>query len=130
MKQASISFICVVATAAFCAACTSYKLDVGTICDAARLADLAGEKNPKKQLVTQLEWARRNVHSSEGSALLAKVEGCSLGGVANGEHCKDWRVASGQLRAESVKVGRKECALADWMDKAQQAIIDQPSLVR
>ncbi len=109
--------------------CTSYKLDVGTMCDASRHANLAGENDPKEQLRVQLEWARRNVHSSEGSALLTKIEGCALGGVSGVEPCKVWTTAAAQLRAESSGVGRKECALADWMDKTQKAIVDgQPGV--
>ncbi len=110
--------------------CTSYKLDVGTLCDAARYADLAGEKDEKSQLRVQFEWAKRNLHSSEGRALVAKVEGCALGGTSSVESCKVWFTAAKHLRDESVKVGRKDCALADWMDKTQQALIDRQGRVR
>lgn len=108
--------------------CTSYKLDVGTLCDAARYANLAGEKDSTNQLRLQLEWARRNVHSSEGTALISRVERCTLGGVSNDPSCKV--TAAKELRDESNKAGRKDCALADWMDKTQQALIDRQGRLR
>ncbi len=110
--------------------CTSYKLDVGTLCDAPRYSNLAGEKDPKTKLRVQFEWARRNLHSSEGVALLAKVEGCALGGVSGEPSCKVWSTAAKELRDESVKAGRKECALADWMEQTQQALIDRQGRLR
>ncbi len=92
--------------------CTSYRLDVGTVCDSSQMAFTEDPEMQKssgdRHLEFYLEWAERNVHTPEGKLLVGSIRTQS----------EPYDVRARALRQAATRVGRRSCPLADWMDQS------------
>lgn len=92
-----------VALTAVCllASCTSYRDDVGTICDAPDKIGDTSKMKPAERMAKMGKYCEENVKSEKGKALLWEMASSGRG------------ARNKILRTEAAKVGINPCHLAD-----------------
>lgn len=102
-NEAAMNRTLLVALTAVCllTSCTSYRDDVGTICDAPDKIGDTSKMKPGEKMALMGKYCEENVKSEQGKALLWELASAGRG------------ARNKLLRKEAAKVGINPCHLAD-----------------